>query len=162
MGAHGHRSPSDVQALLDGIRRIVQALREASRVSQRRTGLSAAQLFVLRRLAEQAPLSINELAAVTFTHQSSVSVVVSRLVERRLVTRIRDPRDARRRLLTLTSGGRRKLRSAPGTSQDRLIAAIQALSPARRRATGDALGSIADALSSPAPAEMFFEGRSRR
>src|ERR671938_1731164 len=67
---------------LDAIRRLVRGLRLAARASEREAGLSAAQLFVLQQLAESPAESINELAARTLTHQSSVSVVVRRLVER--------------------------------------------------------------------------------
>jgi hypothetical protein len=79
MGAHTS-SPltDDVRALLDAIRRIVQSLHASSRDSQSTTGLSTAQLFVLRTVEGSGGLSINDLAARTFTHQSSVSVVVSR------------------------------------------------------------------------------------
>src|SRR4051812_49679467 len=65
--------------VLDAIRRVVRTLREASRHSDRVVGVSAAQLFVLQRLAGTRGLSVNELAARTLTHQSSVSVVVSKL-----------------------------------------------------------------------------------
>lgn len=162
MVSHAHDTHVAVQEVLDGIRRIVQGLRESSRASHRRTGLSAAQMFVLRRLAEVAPLSVNELAAATYTHQSSVSVVVSKLVARRLIARIRDPRDARRRLLVLTPAGTRALAASPGATQEHLIRAIETLPPASRRTTARALASIADALSARARPEMFFEGRSRR
>ena len=64
--------------VLDAIRRVVRTLREASRHSEKAAGISAAQLFVLQRLAGTGGLSVNELAARTLTHQSSVSVVVSK------------------------------------------------------------------------------------
>jgi DNA-binding MarR family transcriptional regulator len=67
---------------IDAFRAIVQALRSASRDVERRTGVSAAQLFALHELALHSGASINELAAITYTHQSSVSVVVQRLVQR--------------------------------------------------------------------------------
>src|SRR5439155_20477086 len=50
------------RAALDAIRRIVRALREESRASERWLGLSAAQLFVLNRLAMAPAVSVNELA----------------------------------------------------------------------------------------------------
>ena len=90
MGAHISRG-ADVQAVLDGVRRIVQALRASSRWAEQHVGLSGAQLFVLQKLAETPAMSVNELAARTHTHQSSVSMVVSRLVEHGLVTRTRSP-----------------------------------------------------------------------
>src|SRR4029079_10230422 len=82
--------------VLDAIRRIVRARRESSRATEQSVGIGAAQLFVLQRLAGAPGLSLNELAARTFTHQSSVSVVVSRLVDRGLLTRARGGDDGRR------------------------------------------------------------------
>src|SRR5690606_17967130 len=115
---------ADVQGVLDGIRRIVQALRESSGDAERLTGASAAQIFVLGRLAEHEALSVNELARKTFTHQSSVSEVVTRLVDRRLVARRPDPADRRRRLLTVTRQGHKVLAAAPPTAQERLLGAV--------------------------------------
>src|SRR5437868_13846588 len=96
------RTARDVRRVLDAIRRIVQALRESSRGTERRVGLSAAQLFVLLKLSGERALSINELAARTLTHQSSVSVVVSRLLEAGMVARARSEKDARRVEIALT------------------------------------------------------------
>ena len=146
-----------MRALLDAIRRIVQSLHASSRDSQRRIGLSAAQLFVLRTLAGADGLSINELAARTFTHQSSVSVVASRLEQRRLVRRRVDPADARRRLIVLTPAGRRMLQSAPGAAQEQLVAAVRALPVSSRRSTARVLGSLADAMAAAARPSMFLE-----
>src|SRR5262245_81630 len=97
---------SDTQAVLDAIRQIVQALRESSRWSERHVGLSGAQLFVLQALAEAPGISLNELAARTHTHQSSVSVVVTRLVDAGLVRRGRSGLDARSVTLSLSPRGR--------------------------------------------------------
>src|SRR4051812_19869984 len=85
----GTSADAATREVLDAIRRIVRALRESSRATEQSVGIGAAQLFVLQRLAAAPGLSLNELAARTFTHQSSVSVVVSRLVERGLLTRAR-------------------------------------------------------------------------
>ena len=60
------------QRVLDSIRRIVRLLREGTRASEDAVGLSAAQLFVLQKLDPAVPLSLNELAARTLMHQSSV------------------------------------------------------------------------------------------
>jgi DNA-binding MarR family transcriptional regulator len=158
MGSHVSGADDDVQGVLDGIRRIVQALRESSGDVERRTGIGAAQLFVLRRLAEHQSLTVNELAAKTFTHQSSVSEVVARLVRRRLVARRVDARDRRRRLLSVTRLGHQLLATAPGTAQERLVAAVLGMSPARRRTVAAALKQVADAMRSARRGEMFFVG----
>src|SRR5450432_2546863 len=72
--------PREVREVLNALRRIVRSLRVSSRTAEQRVGLSGAQLFVLQCLARQSPCSVSELAARTATDQSSVSVVVSRLV----------------------------------------------------------------------------------
>jgi len=83
---------------------------------------------VLEELNEGEALSINELAARTFTHQSSASTLVSRLVERRLVTRSADRGDARKLSISLTASGRALLKKAPHVSQTRLVAGLRELS----------------------------------
>lgn len=118
------------RAILDSVRRIVRAVRLASRSSESAVGLSAAQLFVLQRLSEHDGLSINELAEETLTHQSSVSVLVSKLTARRLVRRAVSPRDRRRTVISLSAKGRRALARAPEAMQVRLIAALDDLSDA--------------------------------
>ncbi|MFI5197246.1 MAG: MarR family winged helix-turn-helix transcriptional regulator [Thermoanaerobaculia bacterium] len=118
------------KAVFDSIRRIVRAVRLSSRSSESIVGLSAAQLFVLQRLAEHDGLSINELARETLTHQSSVSVLVSKLAARRLVRRAISRLDRRRTVISLSAKGRRALAGAPEAMQVRLIAALNDLSNA--------------------------------
>jgi DNA-binding MarR family transcriptional regulator len=144
---------------LDAIRRIVRSLRESSRASERQLGLSAAQLFVLQRLAGAPALSLNELAERTLTHQSSVSVVVTKLVRRGLVARTASAADARRVEITLTRQGRALVDRSPAAAQDRLIAGLALLGARRRRLLASSLRALVDvmALSDEHPA-MFFEG----
>ena len=153
----------DTQRVLDAFRRIVQALRESSRAAEQRVGLTGAQLFVLQSLAESPGRSVNELAERTHTHQSSVSVVVKRLEEQGLVRRSPSAVDGRCVELTLSTHGRRVAERAPDPAQARLIAAIEGLTPSRRRQLASTLGDVAQALSTTdaAPA-MFFEERHPR
>ena len=151
------RDPA-TRAVLDSIRRIVRALRESSRKTERSVGLGAAQLFVLQRLAGAPPLSINELADRTLTHQSSVSVVVSRLVEGGLIARTRAATDGRRVEITLTAAGRALLERAPAPAQDRLIGALGLLGGAARKDLARDLGRLVEAMSLPPHhPPMFFE-----
>jgi DNA-binding MarR family transcriptional regulator len=153
--------------VLDAIRRIVQALRESSRAAEMRAGLSGAQLFVLHALEESPGLSLNELAERTRTHQSSVSAVVARLTGARLIERGTASGDARRAVLRLSSRGHSRLRIAPRTAQERLIAAVDGLPPADRRRLAATLNRLVDGmgLTTQRPAVMFDEpakGRARR
>lgn len=143
---------------VDAIRRIVRMLRDSARMAQGRTGVTGAQLFVLRVLATCPGLSINELAERTMTHQSSVSVVVSRLVAQGLVARTHAPDDRRRMIVNLTTSGRLLLRSAPAVAQELIVAAVRKLSPDRRQGLAKGLRALTDALdASKGRASMFFE-----
>lgn len=153
-----HMIPKDTQNILDSIRRIVRGLRVSSRIAERDLGISGAQLFVLQKLEGSAGLSLNELATRTLTHQSSVSVVIGRLVERGLVLRTASKADARKLELSLTAKGRAFLKSAPLTAQERLVAAIEALPKTKRAALGNLLDLVVQksGLSEETP-ELFFE-----
>ena len=148
----------EVAQVVDGLRRIVRALHESHRRAEQRWQLSAAQLLVLQRLAEAPTLSVNELADRTFTHQSTVSVVVARLVNRGLVRRGRADDDARRAELALTGAGRALLRRAMSSAQAQLFDALDAMSSARLRVIAAGIDDVVSALGVGAePAGMFFE-----
>jgi MarR family transcriptional regulator, lower aerobic nicotinate degradation pathway regulator len=163
MGSHISSAPAGhSRQVLDSIRRIVQLLRESSHEAGKH-GLSGAQLFVLRTLAESPGLSLNELAERTRTHQSSVSVVVARLVEHGLVERAKAPHDARRMQLKLSADGVDRIRSAPRTAQERLVAAIDALPQAARARLASVLDTLVRDLDlGGAHPHMFFHDSARR
>jgi DNA-binding MarR family transcriptional regulator len=116
-----------VAEALTALRQIVHSLHRASRSAERAHGVSGAQLFVLQLLADAPAHSLNALAERTLTHQSSVSVVVSRLVARGLVERSRSPEDGRRIELRLSAEGEELLTQTPAAMQIRLIESLRAL-----------------------------------
>jgi MarR family transcriptional regulator, lower aerobic nicotinate degradation pathway regulator len=163
MGTHTYGGASDTRVVLDAVRRIVQALHESSRWAEKHLGLTGAQLFVLQQLADSPCLSLNELAARTHTHQSSVSTVVARLVEHGLVVRGPGNGDARRVELRLSAEGRKLVRKAPNLPQQRLILGIERLTPSRRRALAASLDALASAMADgDGTAVMFFDEAKRR
>ncbi len=148
---------------LQALRRLVRALRLADRAAESRLGLSAAQLFVLERLAEGPVGSMAELARRTLTDASSVSVVVQRLAGRGLVVRAISHDDARRTTLRLGSAGKRLLAAAPRSPQAELLEALAQLSAGERKELERLLERVVRGMgiddSTPAP--MLFEGETR-
>jgi DNA-binding MarR family transcriptional regulator len=143
---------------MNALRRLVRALRVSTVAVQRTSGISGAQLFVLRALVERPGQSMRDLVARTLTGQSTVSEVVARLIARGLVTRQAASRDARRAVLSPTSAGRALLRTAPPTVQADLIEGLQRLSPGSRSALADALEQWLRAAGlTEVPPAMFFE-----
>ena len=149
----------DLAAAVASLNALIDALRIGSRGIERRLGISGAQLFVLQKLADGPVGSLNELAARTFTHQSSVSVVVTRLVARGLVTRTAYPDDARRVTLALAPKGRALLRKAPETLQSRLLASLERLSRTERTTLVNGLERLVReaGISSATPTTFFGE-----
>jgi DNA-binding MarR family transcriptional regulator/nitroimidazol reductase NimA-like FMN-containing flavoprotein (pyridoxamine 5'-phosphate oxidase superfamily) len=143
---------------MDAIRRLVRALRTSSAESERNYGLSAAQLFALRQIASQPNQSMSELAKRTLTSQSSVSEVITRLVDRGFVTREVSVRDRRRAELALTESGERLLAKVPETIQERLVAGFNRLTPIQQSGLAGGLEAwLAEAGLNQIPATMFFE-----
>jgi MarR family transcriptional regulator, lower aerobic nicotinate degradation pathway regulator len=158
MSSHASR-PNDLGTILDSIRDLVRALRRTSQAAERDLGISGAQLFVLQTLGASAgPMSVNDLAEATLTHQSSVSVVVRKLVERGLVQRRRARDDARRLELEPTAAGHALLRQAPPTAQQRLVEATRRLPPGTRTVLAEGLAAlVAEMRPAGELAPMFFE-----
>jgi DNA-binding MarR family transcriptional regulator len=144
--------------VVNSLRRIVQAIRLSSSTVHDTLGITGAQLFVLQQLAGRPGASLGQLAELTLTDQSSVSVVVSRLVRAGHVERRVSATDARRSELTLTERGRALLRRAPEPAQLRLVAALRTVSPGQLRVAASVLDRVSRQLT-PArePAPMFFE-----
>ena len=146
------------------LRRIVRFLRLADRDAESAVGLSAAQLFVLMSLHDEPAGSLAELAERTLTDQSSVSTVVAKLTEKRLVTRKVAPGDRRRAELTLTASGERIARSAPRMPQTRIADVVKKMKPEQREQLVAALESLVSAIGANevAPRMLFEDEPTRR
>lgn len=144
--------------VMDSLRAVVRALRISTRAVEKEIGISGAQLFVLQQLEDAPARSVNDLADRTSTHQSSVSTVVSRLVERGLARREASPVDGRRMEISITERGRRLLENAPRTAQLRMQDAMRRLGPERVNALAENLEALVrEAGFSSDPVSMFFE-----
>ena len=149
--SHSVKHPREAFTVIDALRGINQTLRRSERLAEQRLGLSGAQLLVLQELASAPASSLGELAERTFTHHSSVSVVVSRLVEAGLVVREPSPEDTRRAVIQLTARGRQVVRRAPAAAQAELILKVSRLPRATLVALADALETLMMSLSNGPP-----------
>ncbi|HKW11910.1 MAG TPA: MarR family transcriptional regulator [Gemmatimonadaceae bacterium] len=147
----------DTARAMNAVRSVVRALRLNTRSIEGKLGISLAQLFVLQQLADRPAESLNELAERTATHQSSVSVVVRRLVDRGLVTRVASPADRRRVQIALTPEGESMLRGAPPTVQGDLMAGMARMKPDQQSTLAELLELwvLASGIDLAAPPMMF-------
>src|SRR5262245_45299779 len=117
----------DLKAVFNALRKIVRAVRLSSNEVQSALGISGSQLFVLQQLIDHPNASLRDLAKLTHTDHSSVSVVVARLVGRRLVARRTSATDGRRLELSLTTKGLALLKRPPEPLQERLVRSLRGL-----------------------------------
>jgi DNA-binding MarR family transcriptional regulator len=150
--------PSDTTRILNSLRRLFRALRVYSRQVEQRTGLTAAQLFVMQKLRTGSPLSLNALSRHTETDLSTVSVVVDRLAKKGLLIRRRSATDARTLEIRLSAKGRSLILRREDALQTRLIGSITSLKPSGRKSLAEGLGRLLEraGLSKESPF-MFFE-----
>ena len=147
----------DIRDVLDGFRNVVKALRLADRAGIRQYGLGSAQIYVLHQLRETSPLSINELARLTATDQSSVSVVVNKLAEKGLISSSRSANDARKAELVLTRKGRAVLKRIPAPFQASLIESVSRMPAQKVRELAATLRELAHDIGAvEGHAPMFF------
>ncbi len=149
---------------MDDFRRIIQVLRTTHRTAAK-ANLTGAQVFVLNTLGTaKRPLSIGEVAERTRTDPSTVSVVVDRLVRKRLVHRTRSGDDARRNELTLTARGSRLERSvSPNVATRGLARAVDKLDRGEAEMLSRLLHDICVEMGCvDAAPEMMFEGHRSR
>lgn len=120
---------NDVDAVVQGLRRIVKALETYSRDVELSFGLTGPQLWAVKTLARLGSLPVSRLALELAVHQASASILVSRLEHRGLVRRTRSEEDRRVVLLSLTPRGRVVAGRAPEAAQGRLLHGLLAMPP---------------------------------
>src|SRR5579885_1783876 len=157
----GRASPKTATArAVDCIRRLVNALGESARAVEQRTGLTNAQLFLLRQLALEHELTINQLAERALTQQSTVSLLVRRLETSGYVLRTRSRDDGRRVCVALTARGRTIIARAPKPPLTRMIEAIDHIAPGEVESLIRGLGALLKEMHVPqVKAPLFERGR---
>jgi DNA-binding MarR family transcriptional regulator len=144
------------------LRALISALTSSARAIESATGLTNAQLFLLRLTAARDEISINELAELARIRQNGVSSVVKGLVKAGMLRSVRSPTDRRRASVTATAKGRAALTRAGSPPTESLIAALDALHPDDSGALADGLAALAIKLKLElATAPMLFERTSR-
>lgn len=108
--------------------------------------LSLSELYALSILAEEAPLSQQDLGAALALEKSSVSRLVQQLEQRGWVLRDRDPNDNRLRLLRLSAEGQRISNVVGQRMHERHAEVFQQLTPEDQAALLQGLTALRRAL----------------
>jgi DNA-binding MarR family transcriptional regulator len=155
---------ADIAAVLDSLRRTVRGFRGIAQTVEQTLGVSGAQHFVLEELAREPAASLNELSERTLTHKSSLSVVITRLVDRGYVRRVPSRDDRRSAALYITARGRQALKRSPPSGQALMIRALRGMSGAEVAAFAVLFEKVTRELGFGAlePTMLFEKDPSRR
>ena len=115
---------AEAEAVADELQFVVGTLVRQMRSVSPTHNIPLSQVSILKRLDRQGPLTIADLArADKITHQS-LTASVNALADRGLVRRVPDPRDRRRKLVTITGDGQKLLAERREAGAENLAAAI--------------------------------------
>lgn len=111
-------------------------------------GVTGPQRLVLRIVGQNPNLAPGELARILHVHPSSLTGVLHRLEQAKLLQRERDPNDGRRSTLTLSPIGRQINSRRAGTVEAAVQRAMGALPSETLRSAEEVLKRIALELDS--------------
>jgi DNA-binding MarR family transcriptional regulator len=107
-------------------------LQKASKRMAGQLGVTGPQRLVVRIVGLSPGISAGEIAKILHVHPSTLTGVLSRLTEQRLIVRREHERDRRRAVLHLTSQGRTLNGERRGTVEAAVRAALRGLSDRER------------------------------
>jgi DNA-binding MarR family transcriptional regulator len=113
--------------VLKKFRVLFGAVRQHFREVEKSCGVTGSQLWILQEVANAPAIGVSELAGRLSIHQSTCSLLVDKLVSRKLLAKVRSTDDQRRVGLRLTRAGTRLIAIAPGPTSGVLPEALDAL-----------------------------------
>ncbi len=127
------------------------ALQRASKHMERSLRVTGPQRLIVRILGQFPGLPAGRLANLVCLHPSTLTGILQRLQQQRLLSRRRDPQDHRRALLSLTEKGRAVDTASEGTVEFAVRRALSALPSAKVQAAREVLIALAGAMEPEEP-----------
>lgn len=137
------------QNILKDLRIIFRAIQSHSRLVEKKSGLSSAQLWMLWELHNTPGLKVSQLAGILSIHQSTCSNMLDKLEAKELIYRKRISSDQRVVLLFLSEKGADVLARAPKPAQGALTEALLSLPDTTLANLGTGLSELVEALNNP-------------
>ncbi len=122
------------------------ALQRASLRMEESLGVTAPQRMVVRIVGRFPGISAGQLAHILHTHPSTVTGLLKRLAQKKLITREADPRDRRRLCVGLTEAGRAIDVETAVSVEAAVVTAHRQLGPGAVRTVKDGLAAITHIL----------------
>jgi MarR family transcriptional regulator, organic hydroperoxide resistance regulator len=117
----------DVLRFMQLLWAVVHGLQKASKRMAAEVGVTGPQRLVLRVVGLHPGASPGTLARILHVHPSTLTGVLQRLVDQKLLSRVSHAEDRRRSVLHLTARGARVNRPAVGIVETAIAAALRSL-----------------------------------
>lgn len=112
------------QNILKKLRIVIRAAQQHSQWIEKQCGVSGAQLWIMKELHESTGLRVGALATKLAIHQTTTSNLLDDLEKRGFIERVRDPKDKRAVIVTLTAKGLTIISTAPKPAKGLLPEAL--------------------------------------
>lgn len=136
------------EELLVALRRIIRAIDMRSRQLNKEVGLTGPQLLILHKVGKQSGVMVREIAEDINLSSATVTTILDRMEDRKLVERIRSTQDKRKVGVFLTDDGMKALETAPMPFQEHFtnrFNAMQQWEQSQMVATLQRIASMMDA-----------------
>ncbi len=141
-----HLKRERIRAVLKQFRAVVSSVKRHYQSVQRASGVSGAQLWAMSEIGANPGIKVGQLAKELAIHQSTMSNMLDRLEELRLITRERIADDRRVVTVFLTPNGAKSLKAAPKPTEGVLQSALSTLSGRRLQSLHQHLDEVVHAL----------------
>jgi MarR family transcriptional regulator, organic hydroperoxide resistance regulator len=149
---HEPQPPVELSEALEFMRLLWAIDHDLQRRSKRmasRLGMTGPQRLVVRMVGRFPMISAGELAEILHLHPSTLTGILRRLEQKKLLLRRRDPSDGRRAVLELSPIGKRRDVETAGTIEAAMKSALGRLPDAQLQSARRALGALARELQLP-------------
>lgn len=122
---------------------VAHGLESRSKRMRAALGVTGPQRLVIRLIGRFGSAAPSDLAQTLHVHPSSLTGVLRRLEQRRLIRRVQDPRDGRRAILRLTPLGQKLNHRERGTVEAAVRQTLRGVTGAKASAAREVLGRLA-------------------
>lgn len=134
--------------VLKKFRIIFGTVKQNFREVEQTCGISGSQLWILQLVNKTPNIGVSNLAEQLSIHQSTCSLLVEKLVKRKLITKVRSTEDQRRVGLEVTNEAKILLNKASGPAEGALPSALAVLPENILRDLNNSLVKIIEELGS--------------
>lgn len=137
---------NNYEQVLVALRRVIRATDLHSKRLSKTSGLTAPQLLIMQTIRDLGEVTIGTIADKVSLSQATVTTILDRLEQRKLVYRVRSEKDKRKVHAHLTEAGAELLARAPQALQEEFIRKYQNLQSWEQNMIISALQRVAEMM----------------